>query len=243
VISSSRNQERRDLELPEPLEEPEQVVPRVVELRHHLEDWEGVDREDRHVHRLVEVVDVHLEDLEPGLARELLQLLPDQPEVQHAQLRLEALDVHPEARDVLQEAIPGLLEGDVDAPEPVVLRVVVQGVERDGGLHRARLARDQDDVGPRDPALELLVQASDVRPDAGHGHGGLPRACGRREIKIPGRFSAAATTAYVRTSAPTMPRMPPTTTRTPSRLSRPLTTMITTPMMIVRRPPVLIRPL
>src|SRR5207245_5421756 len=66
---------------------------------------------------------------------------------------------------VAREVLAALFQGDVRTRPPVAERVLVDHVERNRGLHRPRLSRQQDDVALRDAAPELVVKTVDERAD------------------------------------------------------------------------------
>src|SRR5881398_2013724 len=115
--------ERRRPEIPEPLEELEQLRPSIRELR---EDLEGLQRIN---HDQVDPIDVLLrrqgapEELHPRFRRALPDLLLDRADVEDVDVAADRLHVEAHGGHLILEALPRLLEGDVEASGASLRRV------------------------------------------------------------------------------------------------------------------------
>ena len=108
-------------------------------------------------------VEVSLEHLHPGVAAaDMLEVLPDQPEVQDVQGLLDVLGAHAHLLHLPEQGVAGLFQGDVDAGRPVLLGLVVQHVVGQRGLHGAGGAGHENDVPLGDAPLQYPVEAFDV---------------------------------------------------------------------------------
>src|SRR3989337_2079219 len=167
-----RHEEARDPEVPEPLEERERLRPPVAELEDELDRVPGVDGEDLEAEAAVEVEDLPLEHGEEAplgslASRDLLhprghalEVLPTAAQVQDRQDVRHGRGPQAQGGDVLEEARRALLEGHVEAGDPLE-GVVVEDRVREGGLHRPARAAQEDDVSAGDaPAEDLLVEAT-----------------------------------------------------------------------------------
>src|SRR5438128_9404207 len=159
------DQDRRRLQIADPLEQLKEIFARVFKPRHDLEDRERIDDEDVVVEGPLQVQRVHLEDFEPGAVGHAVQVATEHTEVHDADLALDIPRTQAHLVQVAREVLAALLQGDVRARPPVSKRVLIHHVERDRGLHRPRLSREQDDVALRDAAPELVIKTVDERAD------------------------------------------------------------------------------
>src|SRR5207249_4140014 len=149
------DQDRRRLQIADPFEQLKEILARVLESRHDLEDRERIDDEDVVVQGALQVQRVHLEDLEPRAVGHPVQVSTDHAEVHDADLVLDIPRTQAHLVQVAREVLATLLQGDVRARPPVAKRVLVDHVERDRRLHRPWLSGEEDDVAFRDAASEL----------------------------------------------------------------------------------------
>src|SRR3989442_13184404 len=158
-------EDRSRLQIADPLEQLEEILARVFESRHDLEDRQRIDDEDVVVQGPIQVHDVHLENLEPRAVRHPVQVAADHAEVDDADFVLHIPRTQTHLIQVARQVVSPLFQRDIGARPPIAERVLVDHVERDRGLHRPRLSREKDDVPLGDSAPELVVKPVDERSD------------------------------------------------------------------------------
>ena len=119
---------------------------------------------------LLEVLDVHLEHMHPGLVSKHGKVLPDEAQVKDDDNLLGHRYVHIETAHVVHQALSGLLQGDVESLNVRLHGVVEQDVERQRRLHCARLSRQQDNRTLGDASPQLLIETLDVGLDQWSSH-------------------------------------------------------------------------
>ena len=87
-----------------------------------------------------------------------VQVGTDHAEVHDADLALDIPRAQAHLVQVAREVLATLLQGDIGARPPVPKRVLIDHLERNCGLHRPRLPREEDDVALRDSAPELVIK-------------------------------------------------------------------------------------
>src|SRR6267143_137158 len=160
-------EEGRALEVPEPPNQGEHLLSRLLELREDLERVKGVEDEKPVVERLSDALCVQLEQVHPRLLALSRHFLAERSQVEDAQLPVDFVEPISEPLCMVEEARTALLEGDIQALR-AVRRVGVQDMVRQRCLHRARCPRDKDDAPFRDAAPKDLVEAFDLGPDSLH---------------------------------------------------------------------------
>src|SRR6267378_3095533 len=121
-----REDEGRRAEVPQPLEQAEQLRPAVLEFREDLERLERVDHDE------VDAVDVFLrrhrppEELHPRLRRALPDLFLNRADIEDVDVRADRLDVEPHRGHLALEARSRLFQGDVQAFRVPLPRVRVE---------------------------------------------------------------------------------------------------------------------
>src|SRR6266566_5250094 len=166
-----RDEEARDAEVAEPLEEPVDLPPSVFELREDLERLERVDDDQVEASLFLDGSDPLAEALEPVLL--LAEEVRRAPRVEDDERPFRHLEVEAKRTHLLEEARTAFLEAQVEAMQAGTRRVLQEDRETQGRLHRPWRAFDEDDVAPRDPAFERLIQALDERAHAAGRLGGL----------------------------------------------------------------------
>ena len=95
-----------------------------------------------------------------------VQVATDHPEVDDAHLALHVVRAEAHLFQMAREVVTTLFQRDVGARLPFAQRILIEDVERDRGLHRPGLSREQDDLALRDTTSELLIEAVDERLDS-----------------------------------------------------------------------------
>ena len=109
------DQDGRRLQFADPLEQLEEILARVFESRHDLEDRQRIDDEDVVVQGPLQVHGIHLEDLEPRAVRHPVEIAADHPEVDDADLVLDIPRAEAHLVQVAREVLATLFQGDVRA--------------------------------------------------------------------------------------------------------------------------------
>src|SRR2546428_1753455 len=167
-------------QVPQPLEQSEQLRPAVLEFREDLERLERVDDNE------VDAVDVLLrrhrppEEVHPGLRCALPDLFLNRADIEDVDVRADRFDVEPHRGHLGLEARSRLLQGDVQPFRVPLPRVRVEDRVRQSRLHRPRQTGDEDDVSDRKTAAEDTVEALDERRDFLRAHDATPSEFGTR---------------------------------------------------------------
>src|SRR5437867_1838366 len=158
-----RDEERRRIQVPQLLEELEDLVPRALERREGVQRIEAVERDQVAAHLLFVSRKLATQAQEPAW------LLPDLFDLASQRADVDDVDafrvprVHAQRGHLRNERGATLLHRQVQARGPVLLRLVEEDAVHERRLQRARRSRHQDDVSARDPAAEAIVQAHDIR--------------------------------------------------------------------------------
>src|SRR6267378_1668769 len=168
--------EGRRAEITEPFEEPEQFRAPVVELREDFERLEGVEDNE------VDSVDVLArpegspQEFHPWFRGTPPNLLLNRSHVEDMDIAPDGLDIEAHRRHLVLQALPSLLEGNIQALRPPLQGVPMEDRVAQCRFHGAREARDQDDVADRESAAQNFVEPVDERWDLLRLHLRLPPA-------------------------------------------------------------------
>src|SRR5438874_8836929 len=162
VAGHLRDQERRRVQVPELLEELEDLVPRTLERREGVERVEAVERDQVAPHLLLVPRQLPTEPEEPPrLFPDLLDLPAQRAHVDHVDaLRLTRF--HPKRCHLRDQRCPALLHGEVEPRGGTFLRLMEQDAVHEGRFQGTGRPPDEDDMAARDAAAEASVQAHHV---------------------------------------------------------------------------------
>src|SRR5256712_581961 len=177
-----RDEEGRRVQVPQLLEELENLVPRALEGREGVQRIEAVERDQVAPHLLFVPRELATQAQEPpGLLADLLDLAPQRAHVDDVDA-LRIPRIHAERGHLRNEGRAALLHRQVQARGPVLLRLVEEDAVDERRFQGARRSRHQDDVSARDSTAQTIVQADDIRRNlvCGLGQYGTPSRPDRR---------------------------------------------------------------
>src|SRR5256886_10060208 len=155
----------------EPLEQPVDLPSAVFELREDLEGFERVDDNQVEPPLVLDRLNALSEALEPVFL--LAEEVRGRPGIEYDERSFRNLKVKAEGAHLFEEARAAFLETQVEAMQARARGVLQQDRESERRFHRPRRAFDEDDLAPRDPAFQRLVQTFDA---GAHARGALARS-------------------------------------------------------------------
>src|SRR5438132_1609177 len=177
-----RDKEGRRVQVPQFLEELEDLVPRAFKWSERIEGIEAVEGDQVAPHLLLVPRELATEAEEPSrLLADLLDLAAERPNVDDVHA-FRVARIHPEGRHLGDEGCAALLHREVQPGSPVFLRLVEEDAIYERRLQGPRRSRDEHDVSARDAAAETVVQADYVR-------GNFVRGLRQRGTPLPTRSS------------------------------------------------------
>src|SRR3989449_720668 len=165
------DEEAGDPEVAEPLEQPVDLPSAVFELREDLERFERVDDNQVEPPLVLDRLNALSEALEPVFL--LAEEVRGRPGIEDDERSFRDLKVKAEGAHLFEEARAAFLETQVEAMQARARGVLQEDRESERRFHRPRRAFDEDDLAPRDPAFQRLVQTFD---EGAHACGPLARS-------------------------------------------------------------------
>src|SRR5688572_24417124 len=158
-----RDEERRRVQVPQLLEELEDLVPRALERRERVQGVEAVERDEVAPQLLLVPGELTSKSEEPSrLLADLLDLPPQRADVDDVDA-FGLRRIHPEGGHLRDEGCAALFHRQVEAARRSVPGLMEEDAVDEGRFQGAGGARDEDDLPAWNPAAQAVVQAGDVR--------------------------------------------------------------------------------
>src|SRR6266480_4394139 len=159
------DEERRRVQVPQLLEELEDLVPRALERRERIEGVQAVQGDQVAPHFLLVPRELTSQAEQPSrLLADLFDLAPQRADVDDVHA-LRVAGVHPERGHLRDEGRAALLHGQVQAGRGALLRLVEQDAVHERGLQGAGRPGDEDDLAAADADVVVRFQGG---ANAGH---------------------------------------------------------------------------
>src|SRR5207247_9594755 len=157
-----RDEERRRVQVPQLLEELEDLVPGALERREGVQRVEAIEGDQVAAHLLLVTRELTTQAEEPtGLFADLLDLATQRAHVDDVDA-FRVSRVHAEGGHLRDERGAALLHRQVEARGPVLLRLVDEDAVDERRFQGTGRSGRQADVTARDSAAQTVVQADDV---------------------------------------------------------------------------------
>src|SRR2546426_548256 len=157
------DEEGRRVQVPQFLEELEDLVPGALERCEGVQGVEAVQRDEVAAHFLLVPRELSAQAQEPsGLLADFFDFASQRAHVDDVDA-FRVSCIHAERGHLRDERGPALLHRKVQPGGAVFLRLVEEDAVHERRLQRARRSGDEDDVTPRDSAAQTIVQANDIR--------------------------------------------------------------------------------